>query len=363
MSDKKVYRAIGLMSGTALDGIDVALIETDGFGYAKVLDSMGFDYTEQDRALLRAVLGRVDYDDEVREAENLLTDLHIKALEKFGHVADVIGFHGQTLFHDPDNARTFQIGGGAKMAREIGVDVVCDFRSNDMENGGQGAPFLPLYHQAKMAASGVELPLCILNIGGVSNVTFIGKNGQILAFDLGPGNALMDDFISQRTGKKFDKNGGLAKIGQLNVGLIEGWMGNDYFGLPAPKSLDRDVWDVSGIEGLSDADGMATLSAFTTLAIARGAELLPQKPQRWFVCGGGRHNGFLMESLCDKLAADVQSVEALGWNGDATEAEGFAYLAVRSLLGEPLSLPSTTGVKTPVTGGVLHRGVGEVKSA
>ncbi len=349
------YRAIGLMSGTSLDGIDVALIETDGFSYVRPLDFMAVDYSDEDRAALRAVLGRADYDEEVRAAQVLLTELHIKAVNDFGHKADVVGFHGQTLFHDPDQGRTFQIGDGALMARALSMDVVHDFRSADVAAGGQGAPFLPLYHRARVQADQCDLPVCILNIGGVSNVTFIGEGDEILAFDCGAGNALMDDFVYARTGQKFDRNGALARAGQCDQGLLNAWMDNPYFNLPAPKSLDRDAWDVRDVEDLSLEDGVATLAQFTIEAIARGADLLPQKVEHWFVTGGGRHNGFLMDGLRDRLGADIQPVEALGWNGDALEAEGFAYLAVRSMLGEYLSLPTTTGVQAPQTGGVLSQ--------
>ena len=361
MKNQKVYRAIGLMSGTSLDGIDVALIETDGFAYVKPLDFKTVIYTDEDRAILRSVLGRRDYDEDVRAAEKLLTDLHVAALRDFGHEADVIGFHGQTLFHDPAQGTTFQIGDAAFLACQMAADVVGDFRKNDVMAGGHGAPFLPLYHRARAVMDGLGLPVCVLNIGGVSNVTFIGDvadENQIQAFDCGPGNALLDDFVFQRSGKKYDKNGNLAKNGQLYKVLLSTWMAHDYFDVPVPKSLDRDAWDVHEVGALSLEDGAATLSAFTVEAVARARDFLPQdmvQSVRWFVCGGGRHNDFLMESLRARLDADVMPVEVLGWNGDALEAEGFAYLAVRSLLGEPLSLPATTGVPAPQTGGVLFR--------
>jgi anhydro-N-acetylmuramic acid kinase len=344
----KVYRAIGLMSGTSLDGVDVALIETDGEGLIRRLGFATYPYDGPAREVIRGALGKKT--DEAASA--VVTDRHIQALRQFmkafpaAKTAELIGFHGQTIYHNPAQGMTVQVGDAAALARETGKDVVSDFRSADVKAGGQGAPFLPLYHAA--LAAGLKKPVAILNIGGVANVTYIG-DGEILAFDCGPGNALIDDFMKKRTGKNFDEGGAMARGGDR-------WMAHPFFAKLPPKSLDRDAWKVGGIEGLSDANGAATLAAFTVSAIARGADHLPAAPKRWYVTGGGRHNKAIIRGLRKHLGFfAVSPVERAGWNGDAMEAEGFAYLAVRSLLGLPLSLPTTTGVPKPLSGGVYTR--------
>ncbi len=379
MTQNKIYTAIGLMSGTSLDGIDVARIKTDGRDYVQVLDFASFPYNEEERDVLRGCLGKREDD----RAEQLVTSKHIAALQSLSWDADIIGFHGQTIFHDPAQNETVQIGDGKALAVATGIDVVSDFRSADMAAGGQGAPLLPLYHQARVKACALALPVAILNLGGVGNVTWLGRSGcipresgdhsgveqevpafagtadfcEILAFDCGPGNALIDDFVKQRTGADFDDGGALARSGQVDFDILQEAFMSDYFSKIPPKSLDRDAWGsvVSAVQSLSDEDGAATLSAFSVGAVSRAAMFFPSVPKQWFVCGGGRHNQFMMKALHTSLGAPVQSVEALGWNGDGLEAEGFAYLAVRSAIGLPLSAPSTTGVLVPQTGGVLHR--------
>ena len=353
--NNKIYRAIGLMSGTSLDGVDAALLETDGFGHVKPLGFYTAAYEPADREKIRACLGRRGYDSEVREAERVLTLKHAEAVKALkAENVDVIGFHGQTILHDPDNRFTLQIGDGDLLARETGIDVISDFRSNDVKAGGQGAPFLPLYHRA--LAQGLERPLAVLNIGGVANVTWIGAGEEdILAFDTGPGNALVDDFVRHHTGQNFDTGGALARSGNIGRDILENWMKHPYFKKRAPKSLDRDGWDVSLAMNLSMEDGAATLTAFTAEAIIKGADLFPARARQFLVTGGGRHNRYLMDLLRAGLNVPVMAVEHVGWNGDALEAEGFGYLAVRSLLGEKLSLPRTTGVPKPQTGGRLHQ--------
>ncbi len=354
MTERKVYTALGMMSGTSLDGVDAALIRTDGHDYAEPLGFVSVAYEGALRDKLRACLGRSDRDAvDVREAERLMTQAHIEAVRALPGAgeADVIGFHGQTIFHNPNKEVTIQIGDARLLARETGIDVVHDFRCADVSAGGQGAPLLPLYHMARAAK--LEKPLAILNIGGVANVTWIGQN-EILAFDTGPGNALLDDFVRERTGRDFDEDGRLAGAGKVAEDILAQWMAHPYFKVKPPKSLDRNAWDVRGAEGLSNEDGAATLAAFTARAVIAALDHMPQKPQAWYVTGGGRKNKTIMNYLKAHLK-NVTPVEDIGWNGDALEAEGFAYLAVRSLLGLPLSVPGTTGVKAPTTGGVLTR--------
>lgn len=352
MSEGKVYRAIGLMSGTSLDGsIDVALIETDGHDFVRPLAYYEHPYDLAVRDKVRACFGKLKRDDLVDEAEALVTDLHVAAIKGLGEKADVIGFHGQTITHDPSNRFTWQIGDGARLAQETGMDVLSDMRQADIKAGGQGAPLLPLYHKALL--SDVDLPVVVLNLGGVANITYIGEDGGLIAFDCGPANALMDDFMKMREGVDFDKDGAMASQGQVQDNIITAFMSDKYFAKKPPKSLDRNQWDIDCVRYASDEDGMATLLEMTVSGIMQALEHLPQKPRVIYAAGGGRKNLYLLEVLAQRLGIQVISIDTLGWNGDAIEAEGFAYLAVRSLLGLPLTLPSTTGVPEALTGGVF----------
>lgn len=346
------FLAIGLMSGTSLDGeIDVALIETDGEDFIRPIDFRPYPYEGHIREKVRACFGKRMPDAQTREAERLVTELHIKAVQASGFQADMIGFHGQTITHDPSNALTWQLGDGAALARGTGMDVVCDFRQADIKAGGQGAPLIPLYHAALLAAH--DKPAAILNLGGVANVTYATANGDIIAFDTGPANAMMDDFIRLRTGMPFDAGGEIAASGNPDATALEAFLSHPYFERPAPKSLDRNEWSADMVLHLSTEDGMATLMAMVSASLDKAfEERLPEKPQLVYVCGGGRKNTALMNIL--GKSRTVQPIEDLGRNGDAVEAEGFAYLAVRSRRGLPLTLPSTTGVRQPQTGGVLY---------
>ncbi len=371
MTERKVYTAIGLMSGTSLDGVDAALIETDGHEFVRPLDFVTIPYQKGTRDRIRAVFGvRNRKAQAVTEAERLVTDIHIEAIEELLRQTgrshrdiDVIGFHGQTVYHAPVERMTIQIGDGALMARECRIDVVDDFRSADVQAGGEGAPLAPVYHAARMADAKVDFPVAVLNIGGVANVTWIGEGeGNIIAFDTGPGNALMDDWVKSRTGKLFDEDGKIAAAGRPDESLLDQWRAHPYFTRKPPKSLDRDQWDISALgrltqnmDKVSTEDGAATLLRFSGDMIARSVEHMPAPPKAWYACGGGRHNKALMAYLNHKLDGAVKSVDDLGWNGDATEAECFAYLAVRHLLGLPISFPGTTAVPQPMTGGSLHR--------
>ena len=359
MEARKVYTVIGLMSGTSVDGIDAALIRTDGHDYVECLDFISMTYDEPIRQRIKAQFGKRQSDPELKAVEDELTVEHAKIVKKMADKhgdlnIDLIGFHGQSVSHDPDNGFTKQIGNGELLARETGIDVINDFRWDDVKAGGQGAPLIPLYHQALVKSADIPLPVAILNIGGVSNVTYIGEDtDDILAFDTGPGNALMDDFVLERTGTPYDMDGRLAAEGTPNHSIVERFLQNPFFDLKPPKSLDRNPWNQT-VSILSNEDGTATLLACTRESIVASLKHLPESPKAWYVCGGGRKNATLMKGLRERLKVPVEPVDVLGWNGDALEAEGFAYLAARSLLGLPLSLPTTTGVKEPQTGGTMH---------
>lgn len=350
------FTALGLMSGTSLDGIDAAIISTDGHEIFEFGPALSCPYDDGFRVQLRRLLGSRQAPDElVRELTRRHGDIINKLLEdnSINHSKiDIIGFHGQTIFHDPDKGVTVQIGDGALLAELVGIDVVCNFRAADVAAGGEGAPFAPLYHRA--LAHDLGKPLAVLNIGGVSNVTWLGDEG-ILAFDAGPGNALLDDWVAGGSGKAYDENGDFARHGHGDEARLQALLSHEYFRRPAPKSLDRDQdWNLD-LSGLSLEDGAALLTDFTAAAIAETRTHMPEAPGRWLVSGGGRHNATMMHALADRLQAEVVPVEDVGWRGDDLEAEAFAYLAVRSLRGLPLSVPETTGVSAPMSGGDFHK--------
>ncbi len=350
--------AIGLMSGTSLDGVDAALVETDGRDHCAPLAALTSFYPADFRKALRqAIAGAID----PAPLEAQLTDYHAEATElllaKSGRAATevaIVGFHGQTVLHRPEQRRTWQIGDGARLARRLGIDVAFDFRSADVAAGGQGAPLAPVYHAA-LAADLPERPVAFLNIGGVANVTWIGADGRLIACDVGPGNGPIDDWVTRHTGQPFDADGQLARSGAADASRLRQALSASFFARPAPKSLDRLDFTEDLAAGLAPADGAATLTEFTAAAIAASAALFPAPPVRWLGAGGGRSNGYLMERLAARLAAPVQPVEAIGVNGDDVEAQAFAYMAVRVAEGLPISFPETTGAPGPLTGGRIAR--------
>ncbi len=362
--------AIGLMSGTSLDGVDVALIETDG-RRVKAFGPSGYrPYTAEERSLLRRALteavnlGQRDARPGVlREAERAVTVAHAEAVAAFtaqnrissGDI-DIVGFHGQTVLHRPEQKMTVQIGDAAALAKVIHMPVMHDFRAADVAAGGQGAPFVPVYHRALAQSLDREGPMVVVNIGGVSNITYIDGNDTLIACDTGPGNALLDDFMLRTMSQPFDCDGRTAAQGSVDVAWVIRAMEHPFFALPPPKSLDRNHFAALKLPPMSPADGAATLTAFTAEAIARIAPLLPKEPKSWIVAGGGARNLTMLRMLRERLApATVESADALGWSADAIEAQAFGFLAARGLKGLPLSYPATTGVPIPMTGGVIAR--------
>jgi anhydro-N-acetylmuramic acid kinase len=350
--------AVGLMSGTSLDGVDAALIDSDG---QRLLRPRAFHSAAYDEAFRERLRRLIDGREEAEAVARELTLRHAAAVAELLEQAKVsaqevriIGFHGQTISHRPDQGRTWQIGDGALLAAETGIDVVDDFRSADMVAGGQGAPLAPLYHAAR--ARDLAKPLAVLNLGGVGNLTWIGGAGEedLLAFDTGPGNAMIDDWMRRHAGLACDRDGRQALAGRVDRDALARLLDHPYFAAPPPKSLDRNDFDPAAVAGLSIADGAATLTAFTAAAVALALPHLPAKPQRWILCGGGRKNQAIIKCLSENLKVSIEQVEAVGWNGDALEAEAFAYLALRHLAGLPLSLPGTTGCARPCPGGRLH---------
>lgn len=352
--------AIGMMSGTSCDGIDAALIHTDGVSIDDFGPTLTLPYDGAFRARLQSCFGARAPSATV---ERELTERHAEAVRQLLTLAKrkppeiaILGFHGQTIHHAPAQRQTVQIGDGALLARLTGIDVVNDFRGADVQAGGQGAPLAPVYHLARARA--LAKPIAVLNLGGVGNVTWIGEDETLLAFDTGPANALLDDWAQRHTGKPVDVGGMLAASGRPSSAALAKLASDPYFALPAPKSLDRQHFSAlanAALAGLSPADGAATLVAFTAWSAAEAAGVFPAPPREWLVCGGGRHNPAIMQALRALLPCPVRPVDEVGWHGDALEAQAFAFMAVRSLRGLPLSFPGTTGVPKPMRGGKRHR--------
>jgi anhydro-N-acetylmuramic acid kinase len=348
-----------------MDGIDAAILDTDGERIAGFGPARFAPYSQEVRAKLRAGIARATewngqgpLPPDIAELERELTQAHAAAVVALladanlrASETDVIGFHGHALVHRPDRRQTLQIGSGPALAESTGIAVVNDFRSADVRAGGQGAPLVPIYHKALV---GERAPVAVVNIGGVANVTFVTNSGELIAFDTGPGNGPIDDWALKHTGVAVDKGGALAARGRVNESVIANLLQDPFFAAPPPKSLDRMAFSLDMARNLSAEDGAATLTALTARTIARSRDHVPEAQRHWLVCGGGRHNPVLMRELRAALANDVVMLaEDAGWRGDFVEAEAFAYLAVRALRGLPISFPKTTGATRPMTGGTL----------
>ncbi len=356
----KPIRALGTMSGTSMDGVDAAVVETDGHRIYGFGESGYRPYSEEERQILRAALGQWHGSD-VDAAAELVTIAHAEALSEFDNI-DLIGVHGQTLAHEPRGRGTLQVGDGKGLAQALGVPVVWDFRSDDVAMGGEGAPLAPFFHFACAKWIGSDAPLCFLNLGGVGNLTYVDPSfdgpeqpGALLAFDTGPANAPVDDLMQARLGQPMDRDGAVAREGTVEMGALELFLAEPYFTKMPPKSLDRnDFAEMIGlVQELSDADAVATLTGMCAAGVAQGIGYCLKPPFRVLVTGGGRRNPVLMEMLRVSLDCPVEPVEAVGLDGDMLEAQAFAYLAVRVARGLPTSCPGTTGVQALVGGGVV----------
>jgi anhydro-N-acetylmuramic acid kinase len=341
------------MSGTSLDAIDLAMLKTDGetiieHGLSKCVPIPPALQEE----LWDLMQGRGDF----LSIEDKYSRLVAASIKEFiddpkVQYPDVIGLHGQTITHRPQDGLTWQLGNPNLVASLTGISVVADFRRRDMVFGGQGAPLVPIYHMA--LSSDLPKPLAVVNIGGVSNVTYIGMHGELIAFDTGVGNALLNDWVYAHTGEHYDLDGRYAIAGSVHHHIIEKAMKHPYFDSNPPKSLDRNAFSLDMVAGLSLEDGAATLTQFTVSSIADSRKYFPQQAENWVICGGGVHNPAMMQSLNQELQREVISADVVGWRVDSVEAEAFAFLAVRSLRGLPLSMPSTTGVSHAMTGGIF----------
>ena len=349
-----MYTAVGLMSGTSLDGVDAALVQTDGEHQMSFGPALTRSYGDSFR-------GHAARDLVAPDLIRRLTDRHVAAVEELLHRANigpadvqVIGFPGQTVAHAPAEGWTWQVGDAGRLAAMTGIRVVSDFRSRDLAHGGEGAPLAPLFHQALTASMG--RPLAVLNLGGVANVTWLGRDGAVSAFDTGPGCAPLDDHVRRVLGTAYDRDGRLAAEGSVPEAALAELLRHPYFGRPPPKSLDRDQFGdrcAHISHAYAPADAAALLTAFCAAAVAQAQAWMPERPATWLVTGGGRRNPALMAELRRRLTASVDAVESVGLDGDALEAQAFGWLAVRSLRGLPLAVPATTGVRRPLSGGVL----------
>lgn len=360
--------AVGLMSGTSLDGVDAALITTDGERIGELGPTAYRPYSDDERSALKDALAAArDLSDRtarppaIAKAEDLITAVHADVVETLlaDHKIDrrniaIVAFHGQTIVHRPERRLTVQIGNGQALATQVGIPVVYDFRAADVAAGGEGAPLVPAFHRALCRSLGYAYPLAVLNLGGVANVTFIDQNNDLIACDTGPGNALIDDFVRRQSGKPYDCDGVLAAQGEVDDGLIAEVLDRAYFDRPPPKSLDRDAFADVDLAGFSVCDGAATLTALTAACVARVVAHLTSPPLHWIVAGGGARNLTLMRMLSERLApARIKTADVVGWSADALEAQAFGYLAVRTLKGLPITFPRTTGVPRAMTGGII----------
>ena len=375
----KIYTALGLMSGTSLDGVDVSIIESDGNReYSPILDRY-FEYDSKIIDKLINIRGKISsFEDlklnekEVRNLEREITLFHVEAVKETLDTSklniDLIGFHGQTILHDTSKKITKQLGDGKLLSQLTKKKVVYDFRQNDLKNGGQGAPLTPIFHNAlanKISKKfDLEFPISILNIGGISNITTTVKENNLwhtekmYAYDIGPGNCLIDEWIRKNSKKRYDKDGSIAKAGEIDKLILNQALENFNFNTDYKKSLDIKDFDIFFAKGLSLENGAATITNFTAKLISDGINFAnnknPSKINKWLVCGGGRKNKYLLENIRSYFdVLHINPIEEYGIDGDFIESQAFAFLAIRTLEGMPISFPSTTRCNQSLTGGVL----------
>jgi anhydro-N-acetylmuramic acid kinase len=366
-------RVLGFMTGTSLDAVDMAVLETDGEAITGFGPAGERKLSPEVRGLLEETTRQALAWPRGEPAPGIfalaaaaIAQTHREAAVSFAQEhgftlssLDLIGFHGQTVLHEPPvpgrSGRTLQLGDAQALATALGVPVAYDFRSMDVAAGGQGAPLAPIYHAARALASGLARPVAALNLGGVGNITLVRDDGPLQAFDTGPANGMIDLWVQGRTDLRCDEDGRLARAGRVHEHILAGYLAHPYFAATGPKSLDRFDFSFKPVEGLSLADGAATLTAFAAEAAAMGIARCEVRPLRVIACGGGRHNPVLLQWLRERSGVAIDAAEAVGWRGDAIEAEAFAYLAARTAKGLPISFPGTTGVQVAMSGGRIAR--------
>lgn len=366
---KKTLRVLGFMTGTSLDAVDMAVIETDGHDILAFGPAGEMKLDAETRAVVEeAIDDAFDWErdeeepDSFEDARMAVADAHLAAALGFMAVngvkasaLDLVGVHGQTVLHEAPSpelpGRTVQLIDAVSVAEGLGVPVAYDFRSNDVAAGGQGAPLAPVYHAALVRRAGMTGPVAVLNLGGVGNITLIRADGGLEAFDTGPANGMVDLLVQSRMKKRMDEGGRLAAAGAVDQVVLDAYLAHPYFAATGPKSLDRFDFSLDSVATLSLEDAAATLTAFAAQAVALGVARCSEQPKEIVVCGGGRHNPVLLAAIRQRVGVPVSTAEDKGWRGDAIEAEAFAFLAARCRLGLPISFPGTTGVAAPMTGG------------
>ncbi len=350
--------ALGLMSGTSLDGVDASLIKTNGLNEVQVLSSLSLPYTNQEKNLLSKYpdLNLNTINKILIQSHTLITRKILEKAEISFRDIYVIGFHGQTIAHAPEKGWTWQLGNAKELSKNTGIDVVADFRSRDVHFGGEGAPLVPPYHKAIMSDKNIIRPVAILNIGGVANITWINNSGDLMAFDVGPGNGPINELVWQRLGLDMDTDGLYASKGKINFDLVKSILNDDFFNKKPPKSLDRSYFDeicVNSAINLTLEDAAATFVQVLTEGLIKCIKFFPEPPKLILVSGGGRKNKSIIKSLENLINIKVLLIDEEDYDGDSIEAEAFAYLAVRSKMGLPITWPETTGVNRAISGGYL----------
>jgi len=363
--NKNLY-SLGLMSGTSIDGVDASIIKSDGEQFIEVLDNVYLTYSRKLRSKLRKFIKLCFSRDqffklhkERKEIEKEITLFHVKICKKIirrnkKFKIDLIGFPGQTIIHKPKEGYSIQIGDPQLLARLTKTKVISNFRENDILNGGQGAPLTPLYHQAILKKINSNFPSGIINIGGISNITFIQNKNKIKSFDIGPGNCLLDMWVAFKSKKKYDDRGKLARSGKLNKKILKKFLINPYYYKKSTKSLDVKDFNLNYLKNLSLKDGCAVLSMLTVKSISIAIKNLPKMPTELFFSGGGRKNNFIMNKIKKEIKPKVFLIDKFNFDGDYIESQAFAYLAIRSYLKKFISLPETTGTKKPTLGGKIY---------
>jgi len=374
MAVKAAMKVLGFMTGTSLDAVDMAVLDTDGETITAFGPAGERKLDPETRALVEAAIvagrtwawgapppaafglaARAVAQAHLAAARGFLADQGLTAAD-----LDLVGVHGQTVLHEPPTptraeGRTVQLIDAALVARGLGLPVAYDFRTADVAAGGQGAPLAPVYHAALVRHAGFDGPVAVLNLGGVGNVTLVDPTSELEAYDTGPANGMIDLWVQSRTAARQDEDGRLARAGRVDDGVLLDYLAHNYFAARGPRSLDRFDFSLDPVAHLSLEDGAATLTAFAAEAVALGVAGLGVRPRRVIVCGGGRHNPALMDAIRTRMDIPVDPAESVGWRGDSIEAEAFAYLAARTANALPISFPHTTGVPTPLAGGRIVR--------
>ena len=365
--NKNLY-SLGLMSGTSLDGIDASIIKSNGEQFVEIVDDIYLEYDDQLKSKLKKTIDMCLSQSEfkklsknVNEIEKEITFCHAKVckliLEKNKNInIDLVGFHGQTVLHKPQEGYSIQIGDSQLLSKLINKTVVSNFRKNDISNGGQGAPLAPLYHRVILSKIKSKLPSVIVNIGGISNITYVDNKNRVISFDTGPGNYLIDKWVKTNSKMEFDDGGLLAKSGQSNENILKKFINNPYYKKNYPKSLDVKDFNLSDLNKIGLEDGCATLSMLTAMSICMAIRSFDEDPNTILFSGGGRKNKFIIDNIKKIIKKQIYLIDEFNFNGDFIESQAFAYLAIRSYLKKFITLPTTTGVKNPCLGGIIYKG-------